>query len=314
MNSLKQKLMAGVTAGMMLLSSPVLAEGSTGNWTSVALSSLGTVVSAITTFFMKGTTVVMLAVNVDAPQLVMEYLVYDQVVDIKDKWDPEPADTYQKAAESNGGGGSSGGGGGTDGPSVTLASTQKLPFVTASLINVGIEAIGVGRGLSEIDSDETRTKILGELAYFQEKKSAKSSSGDEEETGAGSCSAPYTICLKELTDTEENKIAKTQQINIQNFATAGIAHAELGLKAVQQAIVNGGSGSQGADLVQGKTTSVQDLSGLIGSGVNTVAAQKIVALMNLELAQRLNQGNALQGSILVIEAARALPKTSEMTD
>ena len=45
-----------------------------------------------------------------------------------------------------------------------------------------------------------------------------------------------------------------------------------------------------------------------------MAAQKIVALMNLELAQRLNQGNALQGSTLVIEAARALPNTSVMTD
>ena len=125
---------------------------------------------------------------------------------------------------------------------------------------------------------------------------------------------------------EEDAVRTTQKVNEQNFGTAGIAHAELGLKSVQQAIANDGDSAVGnagtkvgsdqanASLATSQTTSVQDLSKLIGTGANTAAAQKIVALMNLELAQRLNQGNMMQGAALTIEAARAFPKTSGITD
>ena len=51
-----------------------------------------------------------------------------------------------------------------------------------------------------------------------------------------------------------------------------------------------------------------------GTATDVVSAMKIVTMMNMELAQRLNQGNMLQGATLTIEAARALSDTAGITD
>jgi hypothetical protein len=128
-----------------------------------------------------------------------------------------------------------------------------------------------------------------------------------------------------MDSSEEAAVRSTQKLNEQDFGTAGITHATLGLRAVQQANVNDGNsnssvGKTGADissdsvnvvLVGNQKPSVQSLSSLIGQE-NTVAAMKVVALMNLELAQRLNQGNMMQGASLTIEAARAFPEVENI--
>jgi hypothetical protein len=333
MKKIKKTLMAGLAATVLMSSTPGLAGGS---WLSAAASGAGLLYGAFMAYFNGGDVVNMIAGNLDPAQVAAEALVLYQMYNIKDKWDPKPKDEYQAAACSNGGGS-----GGSDGAVTYDSNTEKLPFQTASLQNVGIEAIGVGTMLAEITSAETRTKILNELAALKTKdasstsssgsnsnSSSSSSSGSKNNTtpGAGSCEASYSVCSNyaELSETEKEQVFSKQVLNEQDYGTAGLAHAELGLKSVQQAIANDGDSSVGkqgtsssADnvtLVAGETTSVQDLSKLIGTGANTVSAMKIVSLMNLELAQRLNQGNMLQGSILTIEAARAFPNISGLTD
>ena len=319
MHKFKKILMIGVTLGMLMASVPSIAKDSGGSWLGLGMSIFGTLYGAAMTFFNGGITIWMGATNVDPAQLVAESLVLNQMYHIKDEWEPEPQEEYQKAAESNGAGCS-----GSSGGLKYDSNLQKLPFQVAALKNVGIEAIGVGTLLSEVGTSETREKILEDLEWLQSKSST--TEGVNGGTEAGSCSAKYLVCsmYDNMTSEERDQVAIRQIQNEQNYGTAGIAHAELGLKSVQQAIVNDGDSSVGrsgvssavdnAVFVPGKTTSVQDLSKLIGTGVNTVAAMKIVAMMNLELAQRLNQGNMLQGSVLTIEAARAIPDTAELTD
>ena len=326
MKQFKKTLMAGVVAGVLMASVPGMAGGNTGAYISIGASAASMV---LTLLLPPPWTVI--GVNIDAAQLIAEYFVYDAMKETTFIWDPEPAEEYQQAAQDNGGSGGSGSGG-VDYSSVV----QTLSFQTASLQNVGIEAVDVGTELTEIASADTRSKILEKLGWLQEKGSKSSSttaittsgssttSSSGANTGAGSCTASYSVCLRNMTAEEEAAVSSLQKVNEQNFGTAGIAHAELGLKSVQQAIANDGgsslkksntgSSSENATFASSTTTSVQDLSKLIGTGKNTVAAMKIVALMNLELAQRLNQGNMMQGSSLTIEAARAFPNTSGITD
>ena len=327
MNTFKKSLMIGVMAGLIGFSTPgYTALSGAGAWTSIAASAGGLLLETATTFFKGGNVVGMLWGNVDPTQLAAEGLVLYQMYHTKDKWDPEPQKEYQQAAESNGGGSSGSSGGGVSYDSML----KTLTFQAASLKNVGIEAIGVGPMLAEIATEDTWASILEKLGWLQPKSAASSTkSSDSTQTtlpGAGSCAASYSVCSKydTMSTEERDQVAARQRQNEQNYGTAGIAHAELGLKSVQQAIANDGGSAVGnagtsssaekVTLVPGKTTTVQDLSGMIGTGANTVAAMKIVALMNLELAQRLNQGNMLQGSVLTIEAARAFQNTDGIKD
>ena len=318
MCKLKQKLMAGIVAGTVVFG---VTPGMAGSaWTGIAINSLVSIGGDLLSYLGADRVIWMApAGNLDPIQLAEEVGVLTAMKKVKYEWKPKPQKEYQEAAQSNGGG--SGGGGGDINGSDSL--TKTLGFQAASLYNVGIEAIGVGPALSEIISDSTREDILSKLESFQTSTGtasfSSSSNGDQNPPGAGSCAAPYTICEEEVTTEQQTELNLRQEQNKQWFATAGIAHAELGMKSVYQAMINDGgllAGSAAAQeeiraaMADGKNSiKVQDLSGLIGIAVNTVMAQKIVALMNLELAQRLNQGNMLQGSILTIEAARALTKT-----
>jgi len=321
MNKFKKSLMAGAMAVTLLASTPGTAGGS---WLSAGLSAAGLLYGGMMTFLNGGITIWMVATNVDVAQLIAEGLVLYKMYDIKDVWEPEPQEEYQQAAQSNGAGGS---GGSSSGGTSYSSMLDTLTFQAAALKNVGIEAIGVGPTLSEIVNTATQVSVLRDLEWLQLKSAATDSSKnaeDGETPGAGSCAASYSVCLVDMSADDEAAVAGRQTQNKQNYGTAGIAHAELGLKSVQQAIANDGGSSIGKSgtassatdttFVQGKTTKVQDLSKMIGTGKNTVAAMKIVAMMNLELAQRLNQGNMLQGSVLTIEAARAMPDRLELTD
>ena len=324
MCKLKQKLMAGITAGAVVLGT--VSSAFAGNWMEPAMASVGSLIGILLAVMLTPTTILIpgLPMNIDPVQIAEEAGLLVMMMNAKDQWQPKPQKEYKEAAQSNGGGGG-GGGGDIDNNTTSLVAT--LSFQVASLHNVGIEAIDVGPALSDVISAETRNDILTKLGTFQPSTGTSSSSntnnnttGNQNPPGAGSCAAPYTICEREVTDTEKAEIAVRQEQNQQWFATAGIAHAELGMKSVYQAIVNDGGAidATGASASQeevkvamanAKNVKVQDLTGLIGIAVNTVMAQKIVALMNLELAQRLNQGNMLQGSTLTIEAAKALRKT-----
>ena len=184
--------------------------------------------------------------------------------------------------------------------------------------------------------------IAPKLKQPKSSSTGTGSSGTTEETAsqdAGSCSAPYSVCLLDGWDDQKKvELLARQNNNEQWFSTAGIAHAELGLKSIQLAMANDGNGEgessalspNGLDvsvdstkasveqvnamLAAGQAVQTGDLTGLIGTGMNTAWAEKIVALMNLELGQRLNQGNMLQGSALTIEASRALKKTGEIIE
>ncbi len=299
---LKKKLLSCAAVALMLKATPVMAG--TG-WTGTILGAVGLLYTTLMTFWNGGNVVYMKAINTDPLQLVAEYQVLDTMKHITDVWQPEPADTYENAAVNNGA---------YDQMEFVPENGLELPlnFQVAALQNVGIEAINVAPDLSSIVG--ARSLILGGLEYFQEATS----------TDKATSTCGYSICLNsKLTTTQRGVISQTQIKNQQWYATAGIAHAELGLKVVRQAIVNdGGAMSQTADTspsrsavtsafstTTGKTANVQDLSGLPGTGKNTYNAMKIVSLMNLELAQRLNQGIMLQGSGLVIEASRALTQT-----
>ena len=299
---LKKKLLSCAAVALMLKATPVMAG--TG-WTGTILGAVGLLYTTLMTFWNGGNVVYMKAINTDPLQLVAEYQVLNTMKHITDVWQPEPADTYENAAVNNGA---------YDQMEFVPENGLELPlnFQVAALQNVGIEAINVAPDLSSIVG--ARSLILGGLEYFQEATST--------EKNTSSCG--YSICLNsKLTTAQRGVILQTQIKNQQWYATAGIAHAELGLKVVRQAIVNdGGAMSQTADTspsraavtsafstTTGKTANVQDLSGLPGTGKNTYNAMKIVSMMNLELAQRLNQGIMLQGSGLVIEASRALTQT-----
>ncbi len=342
----KKTLMAGVVTGLLMTSVPSFAQTSTLGMVGmgVAQTAAGTALSTVSPYagialgaigvlgsilkpppyYVAAKVPMLPGVNIDAAQAAAEFMVLQAMKNVTDKWKPEPQEEYQKAAQSNGAGcsGSSSGG-------ISYDSMLKtLPFQAAALKNVGIEAIGVGTLLSEIATTETREKIFEDLEWLQLKSSATSTTTEESDEipGAGSCAAKYSVCSKydSMTSEERDQVVTRQVQNEQNYGTAGIAHAELGLKSVQQAIANDGGSSVGksgtaasaesAVFIPGKVTTVQNLAGMIGTGANTVAAMKIVAMMNLELAQRLNQGNMLQGSILTIEAARAIPEAARLTD
>ena len=308
---IRNTLLAGVMAVSLVSVSAPGRAGSDYSWVGTAVGSAGTLYSTVKTI-MNGNAVWMIISNIDPAQVALEYMVLRELKKLNVEWDPEPKDSYEKSAQDNGGscgGGSSGGDTDTSPDTSNVTKAGSLSFQVAVLKNVGIEAIGIGADLSSLVSDSTRSAILSGLAFL--KKTDGSSSDDENDTGgAGSCKASYSVCLNATTATEQEEVRKTQVKNEQYFGTAGVARAELGLKTVQQAIVeNGGT----APASSSKST-VQNLTGLVGKGSNTAAAQKIVALMNLELAQRLNVGNMLQGSTLTVEAAYAFTKLSTLTD
>ena len=328
MKKIQNSLLASVMATTLFVS-PVWAKsssnGSSSNWTGTVISAAQLVASGIMNFMGDGATVLMLISNIDPAQVALEYMVLKEKKKLNVEWDPEPKDSYEKAAQNNGGGGSGSGGSGDNpaGGMSIVTEQEAFSFQVAVLQNVGIEAAGVGPDLSSLVAETARTAVLNNLAYL--KPSDGSKREDEVNIGAGSCAAGYSVCLNDLTEEEKTTVSSNQIKNEQYFGTAGAARAELALKTVQQAIVDDGGGNDTAksaaesagvdttDISGSQVTTVQGLSHLIGSGKNTTSAMKIVALMNLELAQRLNLGNMLQGSTLTVEAARAFKQVTALT-
>lgn len=291
MKRLQKTLLAGLMATTLWSSCVQAKSSSNSGWTSAAVSAASMVAGIVISAFKSGETVMMIISNIDPAQVALEYMVLKEMKKLNVEWDPEPKDSYEQAAKSN-----SGAQNGEDdnppGDFESATAAGAFPFQVSVLQNVGIESVGVGSDLSSLVADTARMAVLEGLAYS--KPSDGSTSESSKSSGAGSCGAGYSICFNDLTQSYLAEVSTKQTQNEQYFGTAGVARSELALKAVQQGIVDDNGG----------------VAGLVGTGKNTTAAMKIVALMNLELAQRLNLGNMLQGSTLTVEAARAFKKVT----
>ena len=280
---LKNTVASLLIAGTLVVSSPVKAGNAISGWGQIISSAAGGALSWLVAEYFT-----MSAANVDPIQLAAEGLVYAAMLDVTDKWEPEPQESYEKAAQNN-----------DDGSQTDLSSVTEsgaLSFEVQSLTNVGLEVVN----LKDVASiAQGRPTVVRAITKMLEDAS----------------DLDY-----DLNDAQLGKITENQDKNYQWLSTAGLTRAELGLKTAYQASVDAGgevqssSGQDGADnsenqVEMGASESYvksQNLTSLPGSVTSTAGAMRVQTLMNLELAQRVNLSNALQGNILSIEAARAL--------
>ncbi len=282
-SKLKNTVASALIAGMLMLSSPVKAGNAISGWGQIIGGAAGGALSWIMTEFFT-----MIAVNVDPIQLAAEGLVYAAMLEVTDKWEPEPQESYEKAAQNN-----------DDGSQTSLATVTEegaLPFEVQSLKNVGIEVLN----LKDVAS------LAQGRAMVAEGISVMVSDGSD--------------INFDLNDAQLDTVNSNQSKNYQWMSTAGLARAELGLKTAFQAAGDAGGEVQSASGQTGNGNSENDvelaasegfvknqsLTELPSAVTSTAGAMRVQTLMNMELAQRVNLSNALQGSILSIEAARAL--------
>ena len=279
----KNGIASALVVGTLLLPMEGMADSKTvSGWGQIIGGAAGGALGWICTDFF-----LMAAVNVDAAQLALEYLVYDAMKNVTDKWEPEPKESYTQSASSNE----------CNSSVKTTSVTEKgsLDFEVQALTNVGIEAVEVTRVYDIAGSRDKVVENLTRLTY----------------------DADELVLNFDLNHEENDMIDVAQAKNYQWLSTAGIARAELGLKTVSQAAVDAGgdaaeitddaSSSKDVELAaEGATKVDTSLTGLPKTITSTGMGMRVQSLMNLELAQRVNLANALQGNSLVIEAARAL--------
>lgn len=289
---LTKSLMAGVVASALILS-PMATQA--GNWAGVVIPIGGLALTLATA----GTVAVMTAINTDAAQIAAEALVYAAMLSVTDEWSPEPEKSYEKAAESNDDGSTC--------STTTVTEEGSMPFAVQSLTATGIEVVPLDPNPSIFVNSSARQSVMQALTRL----------GGQDPN----------LTFREMSASQESAIVSdrggSQQRNEQWISTEGIARAELALMTVQQGAVDDGasltdtassletadkSDIQMASAVSG--TRQQTLAGLVGSGTSTAGAMRIQSLMNLELAQRMNLTNMLQGNILSLEAARLLRKSN----
>ncbi len=231
--------------------------------------------------------------NVDAAQLALETGVYLAMRNVTDKWDPEPKKSYQAAAKNN-----------EDSASVPTTSltpdnlqAEDLAFKAGVLKNVGIETLGI----------ETVSDIYGSRDAVVENLTYMNYDGDD------------LVLDDQLTANQMTQISEMQAKNYQWISTAGVARAELGLETAYQAAVDAGAGmageitqdnASGDDNITMATSQLDAVNTSVAAMPSTITStgmgMRVQAVENLELAQRINLSNALQGNVLSVEAARAL--------
>lgn len=288
---LKNAVASALVMGMLVAPFQTMAKADpqkTAAWTNIMGSAVSGLMGYLCTDFF-----VMAGVNIDAPQLALEYMVYRAMQEVTYKWKPKPQQYYQMAAKSN-----------EDNAGVDTSSVQDLPgdegartFEAQALESVGIEVLGMNDVSSLANGRQDVVKNLTRLTY----------DGDQ------------LVLNNNLTQRENEAISKMQAENYQKMATAGVARAELALETAYQASLDAQGDS--ADLELTQDTSGDDnikmaaagadrpnptLSALPGEITSTGMGMRVQSLMNLELAQRINLANTIQGNILSIEAARAL--------
>ena len=118
----------------------------------------------------------------------------------------------------------------------------------------------------------------------------------------------------ETSDKVLAEITQAQTDNYHLLSTAGIARAELGLKSTYAASALARDNQTESPTNQNEAEKKAEETFLkqqnlteMPAGITSIAyGMRVQSLMNLELAQRINMANTLQGNILSIEAARAL--------
>ncbi len=278
---------SALIAGMLAIPGRSMAISQTGmGWVGIGLGAASGLISYFCTDFFQ-----VIGVNMDPAQLAFEALIYNEMRRVTDKWRPEPAEAYHMAAQDNEND--------MPVPMDGLTEDGAYPFETQALTNVGIEVLGL-QDISSLALGQRQVMSgLTRLTY----------DGDE------------AALDTDLTQEGEIRISDMQAANYQNMSTAGIARAELGLETTYQSSLN--IGGQAANTSMGLTQDASNQSGvtmaaaqtenpnptlheLPGTIQSTGMAMRVQTLMNLELAQRINLANALQGNLLSIEAARAL--------
>ena len=280
-SQLKNGMASALICTSLMLSAPAHAD-TMGGWMQIVGSSIGGIMTLLNT----PTAVQQLGINVDAAQLALEISILNAMKDVTNEWDPEPKESYQSAAKNN-----------DDGAKTSMSCVTKegcLDFEAQSLTAVGIEAFNLGT-LSSITGG--RSTVI---------------------SGLSKMTPNATNLLSRDTTSQQtlDTILINQDVNYQNISTAGVTRALLGLKTSYQASVDASGtavsdteGEQGGsvDFVEdGDFIQNQSLTQLPGSVTSTAQAMSVQALMNMELAQRINLSNALQSNILSIEAARGL--------
>lgn len=290
---------SGAVGGLIMGAAGGLITATLGAaWSQIIMGTIGTLMTIIWTdyFFM-------LAANIDAAQLALEYMVYDAMKDVTDEWDPAVTDRYEKAAKTNE----------TENPTANVPTddmskdTATEPekynwdFEVQVLKNIGIEVVNKKK-IYELA--EGRTEVVDKLSQLVYSKG--------------------NLVLDTDLNHQTFMIIKDRQAkNFQWMSTAGIARAELGLETAYQAAVDAGgdaasditSDTSGSEAIlmstqapnedKNEQVALKDMP--THKDFQTAAAQmRVQSLMNLELAQRINLANTLQGNSLSIEAARAL--------
>ncbi len=295
---LKNAVASALVVGMLVAPFQTMAKADpqkTAAWTNIMGSAVSGLMGYLCTdFFM------MAGVNIDAPQLALEYMVYKAMQDVTYEWKPKPQQSYQMAAKSNEDNA------GVDTSSVQVSDNAEegaRTFEAQALESVGIEVLGMNDVSSLANGRQDVVKNLTRLTY----------DGDQ------------LVLNNNLTQRENEAISKMQAENYQKMATAGVARAELALETAYQASLDANGGDASGDLTADTSGSENiqmaaagadrpdpTLSALPGEITSTGMGMRVQSLMNLELAQRINLANAIQGNILSIEAARALRKTPQL--
>lgn len=288
-SQLKNTLASALMVSTLLVATPGRSDTMGG-----AMQIIGSTVGGLMTLFATSAAIQQAGVNVDAVQAAAELAVWYAMTDVTKKW-PPMEEEYVKAGKNNES---------EDDEKIKNPTSEKtaLPFEVQTLNAVGLEALEI-QGLNALLN--ARGVVITDLSKMQ--LTANS----------------VELKSSETTDRALEEIAQTQNDNYRYLSTAGIARAELGLKATYNAAANAqGAGTPDiteapsdindvqsvAEQVQTKEYTEQQkrLIDLPASVTSIGYAMRVQTLMNLELAQRINLSNALQSSILSIEAAREL--------
>ncbi len=284
-NKFKNTVASVLMAGSLFTTIPVHADTLGG-----AMQIIGSSVGLMMNFISLATTPHIiqtpLASNIDSAQLSGEIKILNTMKRVTYEW-PPMQDEYTKAGQNN-----------EDDKEISNPTSKEeaLPFEISSLTAVGLEALDL-QGFEPLVNG--RPIVINDMSKMQV-------------TSAGGAQ----LKSAETSDKVLAEIVQKQDQNYRLLSSAGVARAELALKSTYQASASA-RGGQASTEPQAPDNEVQqeaeeqfseqqDLVKL-PAGITSIAyAMRVQTLMNLELAQRINLSNALQGNILSIEAAREL--------
>ena len=280
-NKFKNTVASVLMAGSLFATIPVRADTLGG-----AMQIIGSTIGRLMFLMQKPPYMIHAGVNFDPIQLAAEWAVLNAMKRVTYEW-PPMQDEYTKAGQNN-----------EDDKEISNPTSKEeaLPFEISSLTAVGLEALDL-KGFEPLVNG--RPIVIEDMSKMQV-------------TSAGGAQ----LKSAETSDKVLAEIVQKQDQNYRLLSSAGVARAELALKSTYQASASA-RGGQASTEPQAPDNEVQqeaeeqfseqqDLVKL-PAGITSIAyAMRVQTLMNLELAQRINLSNALQGNILSIEAAREL--------